>query len=397
MEEGFGSWADTESAKEGEKIRILHVDDEPDFADLASNFLERESDAFEVISEHSASDGLERLSTEEIDCIVSDYEMPGQTGLEFFDAIPQRYADVPFILFTGKGSEEVASDAFSVGVTDYLQKEMGTDQFTVLANRIEQAVSNFRSQQRLELTRRRFRTLVEESTDAILVVDSTGTILYVTPTTEHILGKSPEELVGTDGFEPIHTEDVPAVREKLARLVQNPEYKAQVEFRYQHANGSWIWVEVRGRNLLANDDIAGIVVYVRDIDDRKTNELERERQEQTFRAVFEEASDAMVIANDEGVYVDANPAACDMFGLEKEELLGRTIREFAPEEYDFEGAWQQFRQSERERGLFPLVQADGERRIVEFSATRDILPNRHLSILRDVTEQNQPTESDPHR
>jgi PAS domain S-box-containing protein len=262
-------------------------------------------------------------------------------------------------------------------------------------NRIEQAVSNFRSQQRLELTRRRFKTLVEESNDAILVVDATGTIHYATSATNHILGKSPEELVGTDGFEPIHTEDVTAVIEELEKLIENPEHRAQVEFRYQHADRSWIWVEVRGRNLLQNDEIAGIVVYVRDIDERKTKGVELERKEQTFRAVFDGASDAMVLANDEGVYVDANKAACDFFGLEKDELLGRTIREFAPEDYNFDDTWQQFQQSEYERGLFPLVRPDGDRRIVEFSATRDILPNRHLSILRDITDQNQLTEIEP--
>lgn len=195
MEGGFGSWIDLNTAKDGEEIRILHVDDDPDFVDLARTLLQRESEALDVVSEHSASDGLERLEAQGFDCIVSDYDMPEQNGLEFFDNIPEMYADIPFILFTGKGSEEVASDAFSMGVTDYLQKQPGTDQFTVLANRIDQAVSNYQSQQRLEVTRMRFKTLVEESNDAILVVDATGTILYTTPATKHILGKPPDAIL----------------------------------------------------------------------------------------------------------------------------------------------------------------------------------------------------------
>jgi PAS domain S-box-containing protein len=385
MREDFGSWVDSETPEGGEKIRVLHVDDDVDFAELSSLFLERQSDAFEVVSEHSASEGLARLSRGDFDCIVSDYRMPGENGLEFFERIPDEYAEVPFILFTGQGSEEVASDAFSLGVTDYLQKESGTDQYAVLANRIEQAVSNARVQRRIELTRRRFRTLVEESNDAILIVTSDGTIQYATPATEHILGKSPEDIVGTNGLDPIHPDDVEELTRALSTLLERSEDSVQVDCRYRHADGSWIWIEVRGRNLLDHDDIGGVVVYVRDIDDRKANERELERRERKFRAVFEGSADAIVIADDDGVYVDANPAACELFGVEESRLLGRSIREFAPDDYDFDRAWQEFQQSEGERGLFPLVRPDGERRTVEFVATHNVLPNRHLSILRDVT------------
>lgn len=391
MDEGFGSWADI--AENSETVRILHVDDEAEFTELTAEFLERESDAFEVLSENSASAGLERLSSEAVDCIVSDYQMPGQNGLEFFDSLPESHSEVPFILFTGKGSEEVASDAFSTGVTDYLQKEVGTDQFTVLANRIEQAVSRFRYQRRVELTRRRFKTLVEESNDAILVVDRTGTILYATPATEHILGKPPDVLLGTDGFEPIHPDDVTAVGEELRLLLEDPAYRARVEFRYEHADGTWVWIGIRGRNLLDDPEITGIVVYVHDIDDRKTKELALERQEQKFRAVFEEAFDAMVITDDNGVCTDANPAACDLFGVAKDELLGRAIEEFTPEDDGSEAAWQDLQQSDHDWERLPLVRADGERRVVEFTATQGILPDRNLAVLRDVTEENQPETS----
>jgi PAS domain S-box-containing protein len=111
--------------------------------------------------------------------------------------------------------------------------------------------------------------------------------------------------------------------------------------------------------------------------------------EETFRAAFRGAFDAMLIADDDAAYVDANPAACELFGLPKAELLGQTGRDFAPPEYDFDEAWREFRASDAERGLFPLVRGDGERRIVEFAATPDVTPGKHLSILRDVTERER--------
>ncbi len=129
-------------------IRILHVDDDPKFADLTATFLEREDDRFTVETATSATDGLDRL-TEEIDCIVSDYEMPVTNGIEFLEAVRDEYPDLPFILFTGKGNEEVASDAISAGVTDYLQKQSGTQQYELLGNQISNAVEAYHSKRSL--------------------------------------------------------------------------------------------------------------------------------------------------------------------------------------------------------------------------------------------------------
>ena len=126
-------------------IHVLHVDDEPDFADMAASFLEREDERLSIRTATSAEAGLERLGDDEFDCVISDYDMPGTTGIEFLRTVRDDYPDLPFILYTGKGSEEVASDAISAGVSDYLQKETGTDQYSVLANRITNLVSQYRA------------------------------------------------------------------------------------------------------------------------------------------------------------------------------------------------------------------------------------------------------------
>lgn len=103
-------------------IRILHVDDEPDFAEMTATFLEREDDRFDVEIATSPNEGLNHLKLESFDCIVSDYNMPTRDGIEFLKDVRDDHPDLPFILYTGKGSEEIASDAISAGVTDYLQK-----------------------------------------------------------------------------------------------------------------------------------------------------------------------------------------------------------------------------------------------------------------------------------
>lgn len=131
-----------------ERIDVLHVDDEPDLADLAAQFLEQQEERIHVRTETGPGAGLDILNDVDFDCIISDYDMPGQNGIEFLEAVREDYPDLPFILYTGKGTEEVASDAISAGVTEYLQKGGGTDQYTVLANRITNAVVQYRSKNR---------------------------------------------------------------------------------------------------------------------------------------------------------------------------------------------------------------------------------------------------------
>ncbi|MFB6219088.1 MAG: response regulator, partial [Halobacteriaceae archaeon] len=104
------------------RVAVLHVDDDAAFADLVATYLERVDDAITVETCTDATEAPDRIAAGEFDCVVSDYDMPGMDGLELLDAVSADHPDLPFVLFTGKGSEEIASEAISAGVTDYLQK-----------------------------------------------------------------------------------------------------------------------------------------------------------------------------------------------------------------------------------------------------------------------------------
>lgn len=130
-------------------ISVLHVDDEPSFADMVAMHLERSNSNLTVETEDRAQTALDRLASESIDCIVSDYQMPQMDGLELLDVVREEYPTLPFVLFTGKGSEEVAAEAINRGVDAYLQKEVGTAQYSVLAQQITTLVEKVQVEQRL--------------------------------------------------------------------------------------------------------------------------------------------------------------------------------------------------------------------------------------------------------
>ncbi|MFD1598300.1 hybrid sensor histidine kinase/response regulator [Halobellus rarus] len=178
------------------EIRVLHVDDDPDIVELTASFLTRFDDAFSVYTSTDPEAALGRIEGERIDCVVSDYEMPVMDGLELLERVRESDRNVPFILFTGRGSEAIASKAISAGVTDYLQKETGTEQYTVLANRIKNAVEQVRSQRALAESQRRLSRFIDQSPLGTIEYDETFTIVRVNEAATEITGYEAEELVG---------------------------------------------------------------------------------------------------------------------------------------------------------------------------------------------------------
>ncbi len=255
-----------------DRIHVLHVDDDPDFATLTTRVLENECERLEVLTASSADEGLDRLETAAVDCVVSDYDMAGRNGIEFLEAVRERYEDLPFILFTGKGSEEIAAEAVRAGATDYLQKSAGTDQYALLANRVTNAAERYATERELQETHRRFRKLLERSADYVHVIDPDGTVEYVSPAVERALGYEPEAIVGESAFAYIHPEDRSTTEAMIGEVTDEPGAETTAEVRVRHADGDWRWVEMHARNLLDEPTVEGIVANARDITDRRESE-----------------------------------------------------------------------------------------------------------------------------
>jgi len=230
------------SAADATEINILHVDDDPEIADLTQTFLEQNEDDFSVVYETSAIAALERLEESSIDCIVSDYDMPNVDGLEFLELVRDRHPDLPFILFTAKGSEEVASEAIAAGVTDYMQKEIGPEQYEVLANRVRNAVDQYRTQQRFWDALSWYQRLVEQNLTGVFVVQD-GTFAYVNERFAEIFRYSRAELTGESPTTIVTDRDRDTVQE-IADLAVDEQF--QCEFTGQRSDDTEIPVEIHG-------------------------------------------------------------------------------------------------------------------------------------------------------
>ncbi len=260
-------------------IRVLHVDDNADLATLTSAYLEKEDDRFEVDTQPDGESGLAALEDTDYDCVVSDYEMPGLHGIEFLAAVRERYPALPFILFTGKGSEEVASEAISAGVTDYVQKRPGRSSFDVLLNRIENAVDQSWTRQELDSSRDRLSLFFEQSPLGVIEWDEQFQCVRLNPAAEAILGYAEHELVGRPWEVIVPESDRPDVAAVVDGLLEG-----EGGFHHIHENvrGDGERITCEWHNRVVTDDDGSVVAIFSQFQDI----TERRRQERRLKTLI---------------------------------------------------------------------------------------------------------------
>ena len=292
----------------GEAIQVLHVDDDPDFADIAATFLEREGDGFVVETASSAVAALDRLADLDVDCIVSDYDMPEMDGLEFLAAVRDDRPDLPFVLFTGKGSEEIASQAISAGVTDYIQKEVGTGQYAVLANRIRNAVTQYRSQQELETSQQRLSLFVEQSPLGVLEYNSDFEIVGLNEAGEEILGYSEAELRGETWTKLVTETSYENVDEVTSALAEAEGGYHSIDENVRK-DGERIVCEWHNRVVTDDDgDVVAVFSQFQDV-------TERQERLRRIEALHEATRELMAASSQEAVADRAVETARNVLGL----------------------------------------------------------------------------------
>ncbi|WP_229120796.1 PAS domain S-box protein [Halapricum desulfuricans] len=301
-------------------IRVLHVDDEPDFAEVAGVYMEREEDALDVETVTSASDALDRLDQgPRIDCVVSDYDMPGMDGLALLDVVREEFSDLPFILFTGKGSEGIASEAISRGVTDYLRKQSGTDQYAVLANRVTNVVRRHRAEQEVQNSYR----AMETAREGIGLLDEHGRFRYVNSAYAEIYGYDRAELVGEHWeilYPDAHVEQV--CDEILPSVPETGRWTG--ESVHRTADGEEIVVD----HVLAYTDADAMICLVRDVAETQ----DRTRDQSQFELFVEAVEEYAIFTLDPDGYITSwNDGAERITGYDGSEIIGEHVSTFYPD------------------------------------------------------------------
>ena len=380
-------------------VHVLHVDDEREFAEIAAMHLERADGDLDIITECSAQDGLDRLRTSPVDCVVSDHDMPTMNGLEFLRAVREEFPELPFILFTGKGNEEIASDAISAGVTEYLQKGVGTDQYTVLANRIRRAVGENRAKSALRESERQLSTLISNLPGMVYRArNEVGWPMeFVSDGSAALVGYDAEALESgsVSWGSLIHDADAERINSTVQTAIDAGE-PFEVSYRVTNSDGERRWMWERGRVVdTADDGVELLEGFVTDITARKERERDLEREREFTETLVDTLDDVFYLADRDGELLRWNATSNEVLGYSDAELSSMSGYDLIPEAFHdrVEEAFARTVQTGQATFEAPLVTADGDRIRHEFRGSLIRDGNGDVlgvaGIARDITERRE--------
>ena len=256
------------------------------------------------------------------DLILSDYTLPHFDGMTALSLARERAPSIPFLIVTGSVNEETAVGCMKAGATDYLLKS----NLARIGPAIEAALQRERAhaektqaESALAASERRFRSLVQNSSDLVTILAPDGTITYASDSAERIVGYSPADLVGTSLLEYLDESHVDRVR-GLLRTNGKSSVTGPIEFSLRRADGSAVWLEAVGSNLLTDATIRGIVLNARDVSERKRADRELRESEERYRDLFDNASDLVCMAAPDGSLLYVNKAWQDGIGYGDDEI-----------------------------------------------------------------------------
>ncbi len=379
-------------------IEVLFVDDESGFRQQAKIFLEKRSESFSVDTFSGPEDALNRLKKKDYDVVVSDYSMPGMDGLEFLDRVRDIGKEVPFILLTGKGTEEVAMTAMNKGANRYfVKRDDPREQYEKLAQAIEKEVELRRAEKALRKSEQRYRNLFERIPVGMYRIDPDGKIQESNPRTAKILGYTdPEDLKGKNFF------GFFAESEDKDRWKSQVRYKGMIdrqEIKLEDRNGEEVWTE----NIsLAVKDQEGKTLYhecsIREISEQKRAERElREKHRELETLLSNLPGMAYRCLNNKNWTMKFVSEGCKrLTGYEAEDLIDDNKVSFSelifPE--DREATWENIQEAlEREEPYqvtYRIETADGEKKWV-WEKGRGVFEDGEVKfiegLIQDITPQ----------
>ncbi len=383
-------------------IKTLLVDDERSLLEQAKIFLERIEEGLEISTAISPDEALKMMDEENFDVIVSDYQMPDMDGIEFLAELREiKERDIPFIMFTGKGREEVAMEALNLGADRYIQKGGDpTSQYGVLAQAIKQEVEHHQTHKALKKSEKRYESITEDVLEyadfGIVILDSDLDVVWINRAIEEYFGIEKEEVIGKD--------KKTLVEEKISPIFEDPErFKQKVLATYRDNN----YVEDFECHVLPDVDLSerwlrhwskpikrglyegGRIEHYTDITEKKKTK----KREELFSSSLEKASLEVYWVTPEGGFVFANQTARDKLGYSEDELKGMHVWDIDPNypKEKREEFWEELKNKGRQNFVSSHIDHDGEEYPVEITCQyiEDEGEGYEFAFARDITEKEE--------
>jgi len=308
---------------------ILYVDDETTLLEISKIYLEKEG-MFAVDGLTSASEALVRLKNRHYDAIISDYQMPEMDGINFLKTLRTRGDNTPFIIFTGRGREEIVIQALNEGADFYLQKGgEPKSQFAELAHKIHQAVSRKQAEKALTDSEERYRSVVNDQTEMIARFTPDGIITFANGAYRSYFTSLLDlpEVTGKNIRDVMQVSDCAKMEQFISSLTQSNPIR-EIERVFNGKNGHKHWQVWSVRALFGTGiKPAEYQVVGRDITDRKQTEEEL----MLLKISVDQAYDEVFWLDFEGRILYVNEAACRTTGYSREELMGMKISSLDPD------------------------------------------------------------------
>jgi len=307
-----------------EDIHVLCVDDEPDMLALGKVLLEKRNE-FSVDTALSAPAALEILSRKTYDAIVADYQMPEMNGIDFLKKVRDMDKTVPFILFTGRGREEVVIEALNNGADFYLQKgSVAQTEYVELSHVIRQTVQMRRTQLTLAEQEERYHDILNSS-DLIMTVAPDGQFLFVNRKWQDTLGYLDDEIRNLALFDVIHEDCIRYFRDTFRKIISGDNVGI-IDTAFRTRSGNQIFVE----GMAGCRTVEGKCQYIRgifrDVTARKEAEKGLRESEHKFSTIFDNSPYPIAITSiPDNIFITVNKAFLNASGYTDRELLEKSL------------------------------------------------------------------------